>query len=501
MNYSDLEKNAAKREIALPCLSPTGKVSKGTRITLRSISKYKTRSIPVQHIRRGLARRFSVIGAAENFQVAVNGVPISPEERDLKRLLEKDTSGNLYLWEYTDEEIKPETGWTVSGWIGALNRTNPVEDGIQRGIVIMARGKLVQEPFVFDATVGQQFALSYLVGEIYAEFVDEEEDTIGTTRNSLVWDTEANAAFKEWGQKEVNRIAREWADRRNRDNETRLTRNPLYIKFVEEAKKIDNKRAKKVADKLIRDMITRDILASDEDQEQVVQMCIDFLEFDAFWDLAQDLTEVDTKNTQKLMELFREWEVIEAKEMMRVTSGRITTIEKLQQLIDINALEVPVLHDFLKEFPWVLDPRWTLIADEKTYSDLLVDRFPDTELPEDERRIDFLCVKESNNLIIVEIKRPQSKASVKELEQIQEYVIFMRDHVQKTTDPELSNKEVTGYLLCGDLVDTYQVRGRRSILENSKIYIRRYKDLLRMVQANHRDFLERYEQLRRLKNA
>ena len=78
----------------------------------------------------------------------------------------------------------------------------------------MARGKLVQEPFVFNAVVGQQYALSYLIGELHTEFVDETEDTIGTTRNSLVWDTEANTALKEWGQKEINKIARAWGKKR-----------------------------------------------------------------------------------------------------------------------------------------------------------------------------------------------------------------------------------------------------------------------------------------------
>ena len=69
----------------------------------------------------------------------------------------------------------------MSGWIGALDRTSQDKDKIERGIALMARGKLVQEPFVFDATVGQQFALSYLIGELHVEFADEGEDTIATT--------------------------------------------------------------------------------------------------------------------------------------------------------------------------------------------------------------------------------------------------------------------------------------------------------------------------------
>jgi hypothetical protein len=498
MSYVEFEKKAAHRELFMPPMQPTGTLKKGTRVTLRQISKFRNRSISIEALRRGLARRFAVIGGLNKFEVKVNGAAITPRERDLKRLLDKDENGKKYLWEYKDEEIKPGTGWEVSGWIGALDRTTKLEEGIQHGISLMARGKLVQEPFVFDAVVGQQFALSYLVGELHAEFVDEVEDTIATTRNSLVWATEVNAAFKDWGQKEVNRIAREWAERRAADNEMQLADNPLYKKFQSESERFEDRLTKRAADKLIREVVKRNPLADVKDQEGVIQMAIGFIEFDAFKVMAEELVQADVKDIPKIIELFRDWEVIEAKEMMRVTEGRIKTIEKLQRLIDENALEVPTLHTFLKEFPWVLDPRWALIADEVTYSQLLRERFPEkADTPEQEKRIDFLCVRESNNLVVVEIKRPKLKASTKELEQIEEYVGFMREHVKKTTDKEMQHKTVVGYLLCGDLVDTGKVRQKRDNLVKADIFVRRYEDLLRMVRDNHKEFLQRYDKLRK----
>ena len=500
MNYDELLEKADERTIEFPPLPPTGTVSKGTKIILRHITKFKSRRISIKRIRRGLARRFSVIGAQQGFKVVINGEPITPEDRDLKSLLDKDMDGKPYLWEYDDVEIQPQTGWTVSGWIGALNRTTPDIDGIDRGIVLMARGKLVQEPYVFEAVVGQQFALSYLIGELHVEFVDEGEDTIGTTRNSLVWDTEPNTALKEWGQKEVKKIARKWAKKRRDDNEQQLEENALYVKFREQAEETGNNRALKLADRLVRQVIDKNPTADVEEIEPVIQTSLDFLEFDAFWEIAEDLTETEFEDTEKLLNLFREWEIVEAKEMARVTQGRITTIEKLQKLIEDNALEVPTLHNFLKEFPWVIDPRWSLVDDEVRYSDLLRDRFPeDDDVPESDRRIDFLCVREGTNLVVVEIKRPSSKASLKDLDQIEDYVSFMRDHIRQTSDPENKYTEVTGYLLCGGLADTYRVREKNLILSNSQIYIRKYMDLLGMVKRAHDEFLDRYNQLQKAK--
>ena len=500
MNYDELQEKEEERAIEFPPLPPTGDVEKGTKITLKYITKFKNRRIPIDRIRRRLARRFAVIGAIEKFEVVINDEPISPADRDLKRYLDKDMNGESYLWEYDNQEIQPDTGWTVSGWIGTLDRTSSEDDGIDRGIVLMARGKLVQEPFVFNAVVGQQFALSYLIGELNVEFVDEDEDTIGTTRNSLVWDTDANTALLEWGKEEVQKIAREWARKRREGNERQLQNNEAYCLFREQANEIGNQRALKIADKLIRQAINKNPNASIEEHESLIQMCLDFLEFNAFWEIAEELTETDIGDIGKLINLFKEWEIIEAKEMARVTDGRIKTIEKLQKLIETNALEVPTLHNFLKEFPWVIDPRWTLIDDEVRYSKLLADNYPESsDVPEENKRIDFLCVREGTNLIVVEIKRPQSRASMKDLEQIEKYVIFMLGYIQETTDPNYKFEDVTGYLLCGDLVDKSNVKVKRKMLGQSQIYIRRYGDMLDMVQQIHAEFLERYNQLREAK--
>lgn len=500
MNYDEMLRSAKRRRAEFPPLEPSGHVTSGTVITLREITKFRKRRISLSTLRRGLARRFAVVGSQNNFNIVINGAPITVQERDLRRLLDKDADGKPYLWSYEDQEIEPNTRWTVSGWIGALDRTTSDLDGVDRGISIMARGKLVQEPFLFHAVVGQQYALSYLVGELHAEFVDGLEDTIGTNRNALVWDTDANTKLMAWGRIEVNKIAREWARKRSTDNQRRLEQHDLYREFKERASVTGNKRALDLADKLVRQTIEKNPTADVEELEPVIRTSLDFLEFDAFWEITHDLTNSDVEDVGKLFSLFQEWEIVEAKEMSRVTEGRIATIEKLQSLIEQDALEVPTLHNFLKEFPWVIDPRWTLVDDEVRYSEVLRRQFPEREnMPEGDRRIDFLCVRESTNLVVVEIKRPGKKVSEAELRQIEQYVAFMRDHVKKTTDPHYSYQQVVGYLLCGDLVDTYMVRERRDNLERSQIFVRRYTDLLDMVKRIHKEFIQRYGELRKRK--
>ena len=505
MNYEELIAEKENRSIEFDPLSPTGDVQQGTKITLKYITIYHTRPIDIDNIRQGLARRFAVIGAQYDFEVIINDKPISIEERDLKSKLAVDLDGKPYIWEYDEVEIEEKTELKVSGWIGALDKTSEKNDQVGRGIVLMARGKLVQDPFHFDAVIGQQFALSYLIGELHVDFVDDKEkDTIATARNSLVWDAEPNKILKEWGKVEVNRIASLWAKRRKKDNKRKLQQHPLYLEFQKQAEEIDKKLEFERADRLIQQLILQSIEknpdANIEDFESMVDMFIKFWQFDSFQDMAKKIGDSGIEELEKILDLFGRWEVLEAKEMMKVTEGRIMAIKKLQRFIDTNAKEVPTLHKFLKQFPWVLDPHWTLVADELRYSDLLRNTFPESnEIPEVDRRIDFLCVSEGTHLVVVEIKRPKSKASVKELNQIEQYVSFMRDQIKKTTDPRYRYSAVTGYLLCDDLVDHYLAREKRDNLAEAGIYVKRYGDLLKMVEDLHTEILERYNQLPKVK--
>lgn len=493
MDYDKIM-NEKGGEIQFDNLPATGEVSEGTRVILRRLQRYRTQAPSIKQLRRGIARRFSVI--TNGLEVIVNGDPITIEDRDLRLSLAKDADGEKYLWEFDNVEVQEGTGWAVSGWIGALSRTDESGDGIQRGVAIMARGKLVQDPWVFDATVGQQYALSYLVGELTAEFVDAEEDTIATSRNTLVWDTEANRALKEWGQNQVNTIAREWAERRKRDNEQQLETNPRYQEFLRESEGVENARARRAADRLIRATLSGNPVGDDRTNDSIIRMCIDYLKFDAFVDLASELADANVADPSAIAKLFREWEIVEAREMMRVTEGRIETIQRLQELIDNDALEVPVLHNFLRDFPWVLDPRWNLIADEERYSSILRKQFPEDDLDEPDRRIDFLCVREGTQLVVVEIKRPSVKASTKELAQIENYVHFMRDLAERKSDPDLATADVVGYLLVGDIVEKGTARQKIASLAKARIFVRTYDDLLEMVKRSHRDFLTRYDELR-----
>ena len=177
-------------------------VSKGTRIELRDLRKKIT---GVEgHLRRRLARRFSVIGATHYFRVLVNGAEITVSDRDYYPKLQ-------FVWYYGDYgrqcrthctntvETWPRTG-TFEGWFGTVETPSQLKDqgdNLNR-VVVMARGKLIQEN-ILDRLDEAGFYSKYLIGEVHADFLDSDDaDDIATTsRQAVVEDDPRFVALKD----------------------------------------------------------------------------------------------------------------------------------------------------------------------------------------------------------------------------------------------------------------------------------------------------------------
>ena len=475
MNIDDIKQSpSGKYKPRLLCDEITTEEN-GVMVTLKKLKRKQRINLDI--IRRGLAQRFSVI--SPTFDVIVNGISLTTEERNLKASVE-------YIQKFENIEIKENSGWKVTGWIGTL--PNTARGDIDRGIVILTRGKLVQEPTLFGVTGGKELAYSYMVGEIHADFLDDQNDLIATYRSSIVWESEEGLALKIWIQKTITDFSYEWARRRISEREQIVKDDPELKKWLGSL----DRHEKKVAGKVIRAITADETLPKERVLELANYMRSSF-EIQAFRDLAAEISETPTEEDTKLLNLFFEWQFIETKEMLKVFEGRLATIEKFQSFIDSNAREVPTIHKFFKEFPWVLDPRWTDLQDEVTYSQLLRDNFPDTDLEEGDRRIDFICTGFNDTIHVVELKRPHHRIGKKELDQIRDYVIFIQGHLG--TDPH-GYVAAAGYLVCGDIQRSDAVRKLIDMYAQNRIYVRKYGELLSRAKKIHQEFIERYEELK-----
>ena len=451
----------------------------GTIITLTDL-KYEQRP-STRYVRQQLARRFGVIDR-DDFDVIINGEPVTADERGLK-------SRCQFVRDYTDEVVHEEDGreYKIEGWIGTFKDTVP--DEIGTGVVVMARGKMVQEQTHFGIAEGGttgQAALSYLVGEIHADWIDEgDRDQVGTARDSVVWDEKPASHLKNFLQSEIRSLCREWPEMRREESMEDLKERESYEKHIEHLDPWE----KDLADSFLGQLSEGD--GYDDDLvDEMASYVSTGVQNKRLSHLMKEIEESDAADAETVIELFREYEVLDAMNSLQVVRSRLKAIQKFDRLVETNAREVPEMHDFIGENPWLLDPRWDYLSDEVTFRQMLVEEFPDDELENPDKRIDFVCLEDTNSLRIVEIKRPDVTIGINELEQLKRYVRFARRH---HGDDEMANRDIEGYVIGKRLADSPRAKDEYRRMKDDGMYVRTYSDLQRLARQSQTEFLEAFE--------
>src|SRR5680860_44769 len=164
-------KNAAENEenYGPEALDPalTDDLERGTRIVLSKLNRSVTKSTELNLCSR-LARRFSIIGADQDFEVTVDGIAITPSDLDyfkkVQYLWSIGNVGNRYADRATKAVKKEKLSgvvdqakkWRVQGWVGTVDEVKGLDEGDNR-VVLMAWGKLVQEDLLYDIKEGGLF--------------------------------------------------------------------------------------------------------------------------------------------------------------------------------------------------------------------------------------------------------------------------------------------------------------------------------------------------------
>jgi hypothetical protein len=128
---------------------------------------------------------------------------------------------------------------------------------------------------------------------------------------------------------------------------------------------------------------------------------------------------------------------------------------------------------------------------------LLREHFPDDKLKEANRRIDFVCIGAGDTIHIVELKRPSHKIDANDLEQLLAYVAFVKD--RRGNSPERHYSDASGYIIGGAISGDSLTTEKIKALYNSRMYVRRYDDLIVIAQRLHADFDKKLQEFRRKK--
>lgn len=432
--------------------------SSGTTVILQGIKLQ--RAIDEEDFRYSMARRFSLISG--DFVIKVNGKPLRRDEVDLQFRFPEKAKGKNSL----STEIISGSG-TIQWWVGFTQK--PIKRDEDRGIVIVVRGTLAQQtPFFFGLTGGfeGQLGLQYITGEIYADFLDQVYDAIATDRGSINWEREEARPLLEWGKEKVKLLLKEWAKKRRETQEERLRRETKYIDLVQ---KFPNRQR----DELIKAITKLASIPTIEDDrlDELVAFLIEAYQRADVMAIIRQLMTASTVERVQMFEILSEWDIVEAIQFAGIIKGRLVEIDIFEQLIASGAPEKVSDRDdmqgFLEKHPWLIDNSLTLMDHEKSLDTVLVKHFKlePSGKSDGSRRIDFFCVSDANNIVVVEVKGANVAAGKDEFRQIVDYVEFFESEQNKkeSTDPNYPKKSVRGFLIAKHIKNDAHAESKRAI--------------------------------------
>jgi hypothetical protein len=431
-----------------------------------------------------MSRRFSILG--KGFLVEINGVPLEPYKPELQFRFEGVNDG----WEDV-----PGVG-AIKWWFGFTEKPIPTESA--RGVSILVRDKMAQSPFFFDLSGGAygQAGMQYMTGEVYADQLDAAQDFIGTDRQGIVWTEPLPEALLKWGQSKIRESLREWASKRAQANEERLEKTLTNLdttveERIQRLRPVEQDEARQV----IRKLASIESVTDQPDRaRELLDLVLRAFEDSSFFALIKALGNTDQNEREQILKLVTELDVFETVKLAEVVRARVEVIRKFQQMIEQDVPEKPDMQDFLFEHPWLIDPEWIVVEHETALENLLVEHFKLERSgdPDSDRRVDFFCISTRGRYLIVEVKRPSKVIGQKEVQQILNYVGFLRQ--QAPTSGQSRRPNYYEGVLVGHHVSAEEGERWREIAAKSDVTVRTWIELFGTAERIHRDFLTAVKQ-------
>lgn len=478
LDYGEMRKEANEDPNATTTYNPRivdrGRTSNesGTVVTLTQFDR-EQRPTP-RYARQRLARRFSVIG--DNFTVRVNGKEVTGEERNLK-------SKCQFLREYDQEPIDSNGKYTISGWIGTLPK--PVPDEIHGGVAVMARGKTAQKPISFGAAeggTGGQFALQYLVGEIHADFLDEKEDLIATHRNEVMWERRPADKLFNHIQNEILEFCSEWPGKRRVEKMEKIRDEEPYERFIQPL----DEHERNLADKFLGKLAERSGY-DDEILEEMASYVSTGVQQKSFSNLMREIEQSNVTDTERLVDLFDRYEVLDAMNSLRIVKGRYRAIQKFEDLIETEESDIGDLHGFVSDNPWLIDPRWDYLDEELSIRTEINKNFENTDAKE---RVGFICLGDADTVRLVDVRKPNYILNELDLTNFKRYVDFLRS--LGNMEP-MNDRDVEGYIIAKGALEERDVQAEIRRMKMDDMRIRSYKNIKDIARRSHQEFLRVFE--------
>lgn len=414
----------------------------GTRIELTGLNTRINKT--EDYLRPRLARRFGVF--SDTFHVQVNG-------RDITRTDAGYYGDFQFLWyfdEETREAIEPlapalasykdeagvehkcveamaaelvgePAGLRMGGFIASVDKPSKLGKGDEslNRLAVFANGRLFQEDILPELGDARYFN-SYLVGEIHADFLDDDgEDRATASRETIRHDDERFQALRNHLRTVFTIIRDRWDDWRTAQGyENTPDKNPKIEDWLNSLKDVRDRRA---ADRLMTS-IGKLNLNNDEARDAASKTLlyrsavVGFEKLRARNELAK-LEKITDVLSPEFQAIFASLDEIEASYYVDIVRGRLEVIEKFEKEIVDAGKQEKVAQNYLFNHLWLLDPTWDRVQGnaqmEVTLTKELMRACPDAE---EGARLDIAYRTTAGRHVIIELKRPGLYVSAAKLE-------------------------------------------------------------------------------------
>lgn len=406
--------------------------------------------------------------------------------------------------------------YPIRGWVGYSKE--PYKDDLMAGVRIYCRGKIAAQTSVFNQGAGfhgEYSVRSYLVGELHADWLDQEEDLINTDRRDIMWSHELGQKLEEWGRDVVKKIAS-------------MARNPLRKKvwdrlieasrlkerILEEFPSDDQSSLRQntldVA-KMIGQTFREDEIQDEERVEEFVQLSLMLGPVVALDEKLRAAADATDSPLEAVTELLKTAQIAELTAFGRIAQDRVRVIQRVEALKDDPDTLEDAFQKLIETSPWLVDPQWSPITAnesfqtvrkefvkfyrQRTGKDINLENFSDPS-----KRIDFVMSSQDNNIQIVEIKKPGHKIANEELDRIITYRTVMEEFLEKEGNKEFaqlfSGIHITlvcdGIALTGARKDSFD-----RMKEKGQLTHHSWSAFLLRTRKTHQSFLETAAQKRK----
>ena len=421
----------------------------GTRIILKHFNYRKVPDIDI--LGRQLAQRFGIRSMDWQVQLLDNTMsdssPVTVGEFDIQTMpntkLEFRQDGTVL-----GPDGNPATGLIagfrhegafrpVTGWM-AYSKA-PYKDELMAGVRIYCRRKIAAQTSIFNQRAGftgEHNIRSYLVGELHADWLDEDEDLIQTDRRDILWSDELAAAFQDWGQGIVKRIGT-----LSRDPMRKATLELFFEKGDVDARILsaypteEQRGIRDRAEEIARSF-GRTISRGEVEDAGVVGDLVDLsitlaphVTLNSM--MKKAVADADTP-LSVLTSFLRTARLAELSSFGRIAEDRLKVIDRLEILKDADETDENDLQRLITDAPWLINPEWAPVTENQTFSSLRreFEKYYEgktgqsislSDFQESGKRPDFVLSSQEGTVQIIEIKKPHHRLSNPEMDRIVTY--------------------------------------------------------------------------------